>query len=162
MPPCCSRISTLLMLCEVCGSGRLAALDRSVLMRKTRSSSPPLLPHQISEISVCGSAKASRPSYADQVLALFRERGLKPMALYEVREVQTALGLVAAEVGVCRVAVSAEGLRRDSVVYRPLDAEKAVSPIIMSPRKGDKSAEIALILRLIREMYRKAGIAFVV
>jgi len=55
-----------------------------------------------------------------------------------------------------------EGLRRDSVVYRPLDAEKAVSPIIMSPRKGDKSAEIALILRLIREMYRKAGIAFVV
>lgn len=106
--------------------------------------------------------KAPRPSYADQVLALFRERGLKPMALYEVREVQTALGLVVAEVGVCLVAVSVEGLRRDSVVCRPLDAEKAVSPIIMSPRKGDKSAEIALILRLIREMYRKAGIAFVI
>ena len=30
----------------------------------------------------------------------------------------------------------------------------------MSTRKGDKSREIALILRLIREIYRKEGIAF--
>jgi LysR family transcriptional regulator, benzoate and cis,cis-muconate-responsive activator of ben and cat genes len=104
--------------------------------------------------------KAPRPSYADQVLKLFRERGLKPPAVYEVGEVQTALGLVAAEVGVCLVPVSVEGLRRDNVVYRPLDEEKAVSPIIMSTRKGDKSPEIAFITKLIREMYRKAGIAF--
>ena len=104
--------------------------------------------------------KAPRPSYADQVLTLFRERGLKPRAVYEVRELQTALGLVAAEVGVCLVPVSVEGLRRDNVVYRPLDEEKAVSPIIMSTRRGDKSPEIAFITKLIREMYRKAGIAF--
>ena len=104
--------------------------------------------------------KAPRPSYADQVLTLFRERGLKSPAVYEVRELQTALGLVAAEVGVCLVPVSVEGLRRDNVVYRPLDEEKAVSPIIMSTRKGDKSPEIAFIIKLIREMYRKEGIAF--
>ena len=30
----------------------------------------------------------------------------------------------------------------------------------MSNRKDDKSPEIALILRLIREMYRKEGITF--
>jgi hypothetical protein len=30
----------------------------------------------------------------------------------------------------------------------------------MSNRKGDKSPEIALILKLIREIYRKAGITF--
>jgi LysR family transcriptional regulator, benzoate and cis,cis-muconate-responsive activator of ben and cat genes len=34
------------------------------------------------------------------------------------------------------VPVSVERLRRDNVVYRPLDEEKAVSPIIMSTRKG--------------------------
>jgi len=77
-------------------------------------------------------------------LTLFRERGLKPPAVYEVRELQTALGLVAAEVGMCLVPVSVEGLRRDNVAYRPLDEEKAVSPIIMSTRKGDQSPEIAL------------------
>jgi DNA-binding transcriptional LysR family regulator len=99
--------------------------------------------------------KSPRPSYADQVLALFRERDLKPPAVYEVRELQTALGLVAAEVGVCLVPVSVEDLHRDNVAYRPLDEEKAVSPIIMSTRKGDKSPEIALILKLIREIYRR-------
>jgi len=73
----------------------------------------------------------------------------------EVREVQTALGLVAAEAGVCLVPASVELLNRDNVVYRPLDEEKAVSPIIISYRKGDKSPEITLILKLIREIYRE-------
>jgi LysR family transcriptional regulator, benzoate and cis,cis-muconate-responsive activator of ben and cat genes len=40
-----------------------------------------------------------------------------------------------------------------------LDEEKAVSPIVMSSRKGDKSPEVAFIITLICEMYRKEGIA---
>lgn len=104
--------------------------------------------------------KLPRPSYADQVLALFRERGLAPTFVQEVRELQTALGLVAAETGICLVPASVERLRRDNVVYRPLDEPNAVSPIIMSTRKGDPSPEIGLILRLVKEMYKKEGIAF--
>lgn len=73
--------------------------------------------------------KSPRPSYADQVLSLLRERDLKPPAVYEVRELQTALGLglVAAEVGVCLVPVSVEGLHRDNVAYRPLDDQPSGS-----------------------------------
>jgi DNA-binding transcriptional LysR family regulator len=104
--------------------------------------------------------KAPRPSYADQVLMLFREAGLKPPAVHEVRELQTALGMVAAEVGVCLVPASVERLRRDNVAYRPMASVEAVSPIIMSSRKGDRSPELALILKLIRQMYRKEGIVF--
>ncbi len=104
--------------------------------------------------------KAPRPSYADQVLALYRDRGLKPPGLYEVRELQTALGLVAAGAGVCLVPASVERLRRDDVVYRPLDQEHAVSPIIMSSRKGDRSPEIALVLKLIRRIYQREKIVF--
>lgn len=104
--------------------------------------------------------KAPRPSYADQVLALYRDRGLRPPAVYEVRELQTALGLVAAVAGVCLVPSSVERLRRDDVTYRPLDREQAVSPIIMSCRRGDRSPEIALVLKLIREIYRKDKIRF--
>jgi LysR family transcriptional regulator, benzoate and cis,cis-muconate-responsive activator of ben and cat genes len=103
---------------------------------------------------------APRPSYADQVLALYYERGIKPPAVLEVREVQTALGLVAAEAGICLVPASVGRLSRDNVAYRPLEEENAVSPIIMSNRKGDKSPEITLILKLIREIYRKAGVTF--
>jgi DNA-binding transcriptional LysR family regulator len=104
--------------------------------------------------------RAPRPSYADQVLALFRKRDLKPPAVYEVREFQTALGLVAAETGVCLVPASVERLRRDNVVYRPLEEADAVSPIIMSTRKGDESPDIALLLRILRQIYRKEGITF--
>jgi LysR family transcriptional regulator, benzoate and cis,cis-muconate-responsive activator of ben and cat genes len=104
--------------------------------------------------------KAPRPSYADQVLALFRDRGLKLNSVHEVRELQTALGLVAAESGVALVPASVERLRRDNVVYRPLDDNQAVSPIIMSMRRDDKSPEVALLLRLVREIYRKENITF--
>ncbi len=104
--------------------------------------------------------KAPRPSYADQVLALFRDAGLKPPAVHEVRELQTALGLVAAEAGVCLVPASVERLRRDNVAYRPFAQEAIVSPVIMSTRKGDPSSELSLLLRLIRDIYRREGIPF--
>jgi DNA-binding transcriptional LysR family regulator len=104
--------------------------------------------------------KAPRPSHADQVLTLFRDRGLKPPVVHEVRELQTALGLVAAEAGICLVPSSVQRLRRDNVVYRPLTEEDAVSPIIMSTRKNDRSPEVALLLRLIRKIYEQEEIAF--
>jgi DNA-binding transcriptional LysR family regulator len=104
--------------------------------------------------------KVPRPSYADQVLKLFRDRDLRPPVIHEVKELQTALGLVAAETGVCIVPASVERLRRDNVVYRPINDPAAVSPIIMSTRKGDPSPEIVLILRIIHDIYEDEGIAF--
>lgn len=77
-----------------------------------------------------------------------------------MRELQTALGLVAADTGICIVPASVERLRRDNVVYRRLDESGAVSPIIMSTRKSDRSPEIGLILRIVKEMYKKEGITF--
>ena len=62
-----------------------------------------------------------RPSYADQVISIFRDRGLEPHIAHEARELQTAIGLVAAEVGICIVPTSVQRLRRDDVVYRELD-----------------------------------------
>jgi len=104
--------------------------------------------------------KAPRPSYADQVLALYRDRGLRPPLVLEVRELQTALGLVAAESGVCLVPALVERLRRDNVVYRALDEEFAVSPILMSTRKDGASPDIALVLELVHAIYPNEGVAF--
>jgi DNA-binding transcriptional LysR family regulator len=104
--------------------------------------------------------KSPRPSYADQVLALLAERSLKPPAITEVRELQTALGLVAAESGVCLVPASIENLKRDNVVYRPLAEAGAVSPIIMSTRKDDPSGDIAVVLGIIHAIFRKFDITF--
>jgi LysR family transcriptional regulator, benzoate and cis,cis-muconate-responsive activator of ben and cat genes len=157
------------------GFGRISFNDPNIedtLLRNERLTAALPLTHplasrtgQIGLEELAGSAlvvypKAPRPSYADQVLALFREREIKPVAVHEVRELQTALGLVAADSGVCLVPASVERLRRDNVVYRPLKETSAVSPVVMKTRKGDRSPELGLILRLIREMYRKDGITF--
>lgn len=114
----------------------------------------------LSQLPLVVYPKAPRPSYADQVLALYRACGLRPPLVHEVKELQTALGLVAAESGVALVPASVARLRRDNVVYAPLDEPGAISPVIMSTRRDDPSPEIALILKLIKRMYRDQGIPF--
>ncbi len=104
--------------------------------------------------------KAPRPSYADQVLALFRSLNLRPAAVQEVRELQTALGLVAAGLGYCLVPASVERLQRSGVRYRALAHASARSPIIMSQRVNDRSPELGLILAVIKTVYQQEGIAF--
>ncbi len=104
--------------------------------------------------------KQPRPSYADRVLALFHAARVKPQGFMEIKELQGALGLVAAGIGCCPVPASVQRLRRDKVVYRPLDEPDATSPVIMSSRWDDKSPELKLILKLIKDIYVREGITF--
>jgi LysR family transcriptional regulator, benzoate and cis,cis-muconate-responsive activator of ben and cat genes len=81
-----------------------------------------------------------RPSYADQVLALLADKGVRPERLIEVREVQTALGLVAAGVGLAIVPESLRTSQRSDIAYTPLADPEAASPIILSQRRADDGA----------------------
>lgn len=94
---------------------------------------------------------APRPSYADQVLSFYRKSGLEPKVAIEVRELQTALGLVAAGVGISVVPSSVRRLGRDDVDYIPLEEPDIASPIIVSHRPNDGSELLAKMLRLIDE-----------
>ncbi|MEK1888904.1 MAG: LysR family transcriptional regulator [Phyllobacterium sp.] len=96
--------------------------------------------------------KEPRPGYADQVLNLLHSYDVRPSEVHEVREIQTALGLVAAEAGVCVVPSSARQLRSD-VHYRMIEGERATSPVILNHRVGDNSRYIVMIKQLIEEMY---------
>ena len=100
-----------------------------------------------------------RPSYADQVLSLFRDQGLQPAAVHEVQEIQTALGLVAAGMGICVVPAGVSRLRPDEVVYRPLSDPQAVSPIIMSTRMHDSNEDIVVLRGLIDRIYAEIAAA---
>jgi LysR family transcriptional regulator, benzoate and cis,cis-muconate-responsive activator of ben and cat genes len=104
--------------------------------------------------------KAPRPSYADQVLSAFQDRGLAPRKTYEVRELQIALGLVAAGEGISVVPSSVYGLKRDDVSYKELDDPTLVSPIIMSMRALDESRDIREMLELIYRLYDEERIAY--
>ncbi|GAB5094339.1 LysR family transcriptional regulator [Caballeronia sp. LP006] len=104
--------------------------------------------------------KAPRPSYADQVLAAFKDRALEPRRIYEVRELQIALGLVAAGEGISIVPSSVYGLKRDDVSYKDLDDPTLVSPIIMSMRALDESRDIREMLELIYRLYDEEHVPY--
>src|SRR3546814_13983664 len=82
---------------------------------------------------------------------MLRDDSIRPKEVIEVRELQTALGLVAAEGGVCLVPSSAR--IRSDVIYREVQEERATSPIILIHRLGDTSWYIEPVLQLSREVF---------
>ena len=80
-----------------------------------------------------------RPSYADHVLALFANHGMGVRVSQWANELQTALGLVAAGLGITLVPASVQQQHRADITYVPIDDTEAVSPIILSRREGDIS-----------------------
>ncbi len=96
-----------------------------------------------------------RPSYADQLLSLFSDHGCVPAKTIEVREVQTALGLVASGSGCAIVPESMRHFQRGDIVYRSL-LEAAISPVIISQRTGDISESALLFREIGRAVFASA------
>lgn len=96
--------------------------------------------------------KDARPGFADQILTLLRDNQVEPSEVHEAKELQTALGLVAAETGVCMVPSASRQLRSD-VHYRLIEGERATSPVVLNYRRTDDSRYIGIVKKLIQEMY---------
>ncbi len=64
-------------------------------------------------------------------------------------ELQTAIGLVAAGLGVALVPASVQQQHRADIGYARLTDVEAVSPIILSQRRGDVSTPLQRCLQLI-------------
>ncbi len=97
--------------------------------------------------------RPARPSYADQILSIFHDLGLQPEVVQEVRELQTAIGLVAAHAGLSIVPESVQRLKRDDVAYVPIVDKAARSPIMMIHRSGDISSELARLIEISCELH---------
>lgn len=95
--------------------------------------------------------KFPRPSYADQVLGFYRDIDVVPVIGMEARELQTALGLVAAGGGICVVPASVRRLGRADVQFIELDEPQFKTPVIMSYRKNDTSQPLRQLKKLVRE-----------
>lgn len=102
--------------------------------------------------------KYPRPSFADQVLAVFSDHALQPEKIMEVRELQIAIGMVAAGQGVSVVPESLQGMQRYDVQYRAIEDRHAVSPILFSVRLMDRTEELRNMLRVIYDVYEARGI----
>jgi len=98
-----------------------------------------------------------RPSFADQILSQFRVRGYAVEKTYETNGLQTAIGLVAAGMGVTVVGSSVQRLQRDDVVYLPFREPGVTTPLIMSTRSGEPSADLARFRELVATANLAAG-----
>lgn len=87
-------------------------------------------------------------------MSFYRNLGVEPNVAFEVRQLWTVLGLVAAGVGIALVPSSVRRLGREDVEYLILDEPEISSPIIMSWRTNDRSPLLAHILKLIGEFDR--------
>ncbi len=92
-----------------------------------------------------------RPSYADHVLALFANHGIGIHVSQWANELQTAIGLVAAGLGVTLVPAGVQQQHRADIAYGNIVETEAVSPIILSRRVGDISNTVQRCLTLMKK-----------
>jgi DNA-binding transcriptional LysR family regulator len=96
------------------------------------------------------------PSYAEQVLSLFRDHALEPQTILEVQELQTGMVMVAAGAGTCIVPASVQRLSQSDLIFRRL-ATEVTSPIVMSHLIGDSSPQLRTLFRTFVELYTEWG-----
>lgn len=81
--------------------------------------------------------------------ALLAERGFRPKEVIEVGELQVALGLVAADYGICIVPAVVQRMRGSDVCYRQLDEAGWTSPILMTWLRADQPPLVNSISELL-------------
>ena len=92
-----------------------------------------------------------RPSYADHVVGLFERCGYSLDVAFEANEMQTAIGLVAAGLGVTLVPGSVQCMRRDDIDFITLSAPDFTSSIMMSWSKGNESPFLREVIALAKK-----------
>jgi DNA-binding transcriptional LysR family regulator len=92
-----------------------------------------------------------RPSLADHILSLYRDRALTPVRIVEVQEMHTALVMVAAGHGVCIVPDAARGPQHPDLAFRTLAGSPTV-PITLSRRAGTMTGEVAIFRQALRQL----------
>ena len=95
------------------------------------------------------------PSYAQVVRAVCEGAGFAPRVVQEVREMQTAISLVAAGLGIALLPASVQHLRRDGVIYRLLPDSAPRTELAVLSRKEDASPALQNFLAIVREQVQQ-------
>ncbi|MBW0148428.1 MULTISPECIES: LysR family transcriptional regulator [Marinobacter] len=77
------------------------------------------------------------PNFADITQGLFHRRGLKIHVSQQVNDLQTALSLVASDMGFTLVPEQVRKLNREGVEFMPLEDNNITTPVIASRRRGE-------------------------
>jgi LysR family transcriptional regulator, benzoate and cis,cis-muconate-responsive activator of ben and cat genes len=103
--------------------------------------------------------KRPRPSFADHVLAIFRDHAVFPASVTELRELQTALVMVAAGAGVCLVPDTVTLAARPGIGFAPL-VEPVRVPLLIRFRRHDRSPVFRVLMQVYADLHREWGWPF--
>jgi DNA-binding transcriptional LysR family regulator len=93
-----------------------------------------------------------KPSYADFIITICESYGFTPRVTQETQQMQTALSLVSAGLGVTLVPASVQNLRRRGVVYLSIANAAPTSLLSVAMRKSDGSPILGNFLAIVREI----------
>ncbi|NLW04647.1 MAG: LysR family transcriptional regulator [Pseudomonadaceae bacterium] len=94
---------------------------------------------------------APGPSFASQIRREFNSRGLRLHIAQQVNDLQTALSMVASEIGFTLVPEQVSRVQRDGVVYIPLADQNIPSAVMASRRANDPPRAIMRLANTILE-----------
>ena len=90
------------------------------------------------------------PSFGNFVMTTCRKSGFEPHVVQRTGELQTALGLVAAGIGVALLPESVEHTSREGVKYIPLKSPSPTISMVAAYRKDDSSPILKRFLDVVR------------
>jgi DNA-binding transcriptional LysR family regulator len=130
----------------------LLALPRGHALGK-RSATSPLEMRELKGESFIVFARQQGPAIYDSTLAACQRAGFNPRIVQEAPRVITALGLVAAGLGITVVPASMQRIRLEGVVFRAIDDRAGLKAVLaLGWRKNDASPALANFVELVRTM----------
>ncbi|WP_346293719.1 LysR substrate-binding domain-containing protein [Sphaerothrix gracilis] len=91
------------------------------------------------------------PAFYEQIIDICQQAGFRPKVAQEAVQMQTIIGLVAAELGIAFVPASLKNFPRSGVVYRPLQEKTPKTRLYLAWRQHDASPVLEAFLALAGE-----------
>ncbi|MBO1520757.1 LysR substrate-binding domain-containing protein [Oceanisphaera pacifica] len=104
---------------------------------------------QLADFPLITFPSGSRPNFSDIILALFHRQGLKVQVTQQVDDLQTALSLVASDMGFSLVPEQVRTLRRGGVEFVKIADESITIPLIASRRRGENPNAVMRLMNTI-------------
>ena len=131
--------------------------NRSALSLQELADSSLILYHQT---HLPKTIKNHTHSETEPLLAFFAMHSIAPFSTTKVSDIQIALGLVAAGMGITLVPDGLKTVRQDQITYLPLIHENVTSPIYLSVLRSFIHPALPSFLEVIYELYEEKGFTY--
>lgn len=91
------------------------------------------------------------PGLHEQIEAMCRRAGFRPIVSQEAQQIQAIIGLVSAGLGVAIVPASIQSLHRKQVVYRPIQGPPAITRMAVAYEAENASPAFRSFLRVVAD-----------